>query len=517
MLKTIRELGVKLSLVWDKSQADKADNAIRGLANAMKGIGAQAAAAAGTMFAFAEATAANAQDLKLHSETLGISSERLQELSYAAKIAANVSRDELMGALEGVSSTLDNVRKGNVDAAMTFNRLGLSADIITNKNLKADQVMMMVAERLKGIQDPIARAAAANEIFGASGAKLLPMLLRGSQGIAALGTEARKMGLVFGDQEIRKQAKFQETLNRTIEVLKNIALTIGAAVMPVVSKVLNQFAAWVQANKKLIAEGVSQLIDGLTVLVPVIWQMVMGMTGAIKSFVSFVGGMKNAAKILVTLFAAFKLIGPVWAFIKAFGAIASIGSRVVGVISAVSSVVGPLVSVFTFIAQGVAAFVASLIALNPVTLTIVGITAAIAGLVYYFKDSAWMKSFSESVMGFLVKPWTWIKNAIDPVIQSVSQLLKMLSDLTGTSVAFEKIGNFLGFSSAAPAGAAATAGAATSTAQTNNQVQIQNTFTMPPGTTPTQAEAIVAKGIHKSLSDADLKNARNSALGGAKN
>ena len=48
MLKSIREIGVKLSLLWDKKHAEDAHKAINGLASSMKGIGAQAAAAAGT-------------------------------------------------------------------------------------------------------------------------------------------------------------------------------------------------------------------------------------------------------------------------------------------------------------------------------------------------------------------------------------------------------------------------------------------------------------------------------------
>lgn len=516
MLKTIRELGVKLSLLWDKKAAQEADTAIGKLATGMKGIGAQAAAAAATMFGFAEATASNGQELSLYSQTLGISSERIQELGYAAKVAANVSRDELVGALEGVSSTLDNVRKGNVDAALSFNRLGLSTDVITNRNLKADQVMMMVAERLKGIQDPIARAAIANEIFGASGAKMLPLLMKGAGGIAALGGEARKMGVVFSDQAIKKQAAFQQQLNRTMEVVKNVGLRIGDALLPVVGNVLNDFSRWISVNRKLVQESLAGFIKGATILVPILFKVAVGVVNAFMAVTKFVGGAERMAKILVGLFVFAKFIPMAMSFFK----ILFYGWQVVAKLSGVFRVLSVAFSVFRSAILGlrmmafIEGFTTLAAVLNPIGLVIAGVGVAIAGLIYYFRDTAWMKSFLSGVENYFVKAWMWIKETVVSAGEAVGGFVEKLGQITGVSSAISKVASFLGFNSAAPAGATAPAAVAAGGANTQNNVQAQINVSVPPGTSAKDATQIVSQGTEDGMAKA-LRPARNQALGGA--
>ncbi|MFW1499207.1 hypothetical protein ACEWBF_22815, partial [Vibrio parahaemolyticus] len=62
--KYIREFGVKLSLAYDKGSFETANKAVGNMAGLLKEVGFGAAAAAGTIFGFAEAAAGNAKDLQ---------------------------------------------------------------------------------------------------------------------------------------------------------------------------------------------------------------------------------------------------------------------------------------------------------------------------------------------------------------------------------------------------------------------------------------------------------------------
>lgn len=307
--KTIREFGVKLSLAYDKAGYEGANRAIESMAKTIKEVGFGAAAAAGTIFGFAEAAASNAKDLELYSSTLGISTERLQELSYGAKIAANVNRDELMGALEGVSKTLDDVKRGNLEAGSTFNALGINVGAMVKSGMRADQVMAVVADRLKEINDPIARASLASKVFGGNvGTKLLPYLLKGSAGMAALGMEARKLGVVMDDKVLKSQAKFQDSLNRVLFVLKNIAYLIGGELIKKLEPLIIKFQNWVVANRKLIATGIKEFIIGLGQAMRFLLDFAIGAVETFKKFAEHVGGVGNAVKILTTAWIGFKAL-----------------------------------------------------------------------------------------------------------------------------------------------------------------------------------------------------------------
>src|SRR5271170_2326609 len=131
--KTIREFGVKVSLLFDKSKVEDSKKSIEGVANGLKNIGIQVASAATALLGIASISSQNSRELEQNSAALGINVERLQELEYAAKVTAGVSREELGGALEGLSKTLYEARNNNVEAARTLIRMGVPLSMITDK------------------------------------------------------------------------------------------------------------------------------------------------------------------------------------------------------------------------------------------------------------------------------------------------------------------------------------------------------------------------------------------------
>ncbi len=86
---------------------------------------------------------------------------------------------------------------------------------------------------LCSIHNPTERATAAIELFGKSGQSLLPLLMQGSEGIAAAQREAEKLGLSFS----RIDAHQVEQANEAIVRLKAVFTGIG-----------NQLAIQLRAN-----------------------------------------------------------------------------------------------------------------------------------------------------------------------------------------------------------------------------------------------------------------------------
>lgn len=451
--KYIREFGVKLSLAYDKGSFETANKAVGNMAGLLKEVGFGAAAAAGTIFGFAEAAAGNAKDLQLYSSTLGISAERLQELAYGAKIAANVNREDLMGALEGVSKTLDDVKRGNLEAGSTFTGLGINVGAMIKSGMRADQVMAIVADRLREIQDPIARTALATKVFGGNvGARLLPYLLQGSEGMAKFGKEARALGVVMDDKTLKSQAKFQDSLNRVLFVLKNISYLIGGELIKKLEPLLKQFQNWVVKNRQLIATGIVEFVKGLGWALKQVLEIGIYLVEAFKSLSDHIGGVGNAVKLLTGAWLAFKglqLIATIYELATAFGAMG-----------------------------------ASLLTMMPELLAL--------GVVITGIHDGW-----KLLRGGDIKE-TWVYQLVE-YIRSLGKEFPMVQKFVDL---IDKIPAVPYSDGARPGGALADlyAPGSRAGAGSKNEFNTQVTVQVPPGTSPSQAAGMVSDGVEDGLS-----------------
>ncbi len=133
------------------------------------------------------------------AETTGFTPEYIQKLGAAAAVS-NASIDDLATATLKFAKTLTFAKEG--DAASTaLNALGLSVSSL--QQMKPDEVFTKVATAVAGIVDPFQRAAAAQILFGKSGAALVPTfkeLASGQSNVTMLTREQIATLKEAGDQ-----------------------------------------------------------------------------------------------------------------------------------------------------------------------------------------------------------------------------------------------------------------------------------------------------------------------------
>lgn len=140
------------------------------------------------------------------SQQTGASVEALSAMSGAAKLAG-VDMQTVAGGLTKLSKNMLDAANGSGDAAKVFQALGISVKD-TNGNLKSsDAVMMEFAKGLQTVSSGSERAAAAQMVFGKSGAQLVPLLAD----LAQKGTLQAKI--------TTEQARAANELNDTLEIL----------------------------------------------------------------------------------------------------------------------------------------------------------------------------------------------------------------------------------------------------------------------------------------------------------
>lgn len=157
----------------------------------------------------------------------GFSAKALGELSYAAQ----QSGTDIAGvekAIKGMEKFMLGAQQGGASVVTTLEALGLSlADL---EGQTPERQFQVLSEAVAGVEDPTTRAALAMKVFGKSGADLLPLLVEGSEGIAALRAEAQRLGVVMTEEDVAAAAAFDDALSQLSMQFGAVVNAIGAAV-----------------------------------------------------------------------------------------------------------------------------------------------------------------------------------------------------------------------------------------------------------------------------------------------
>lgn len=127
----------------------------------------------GAVVGFGKSLLDDADALVKMSDRTGITITGLQRLQVAGDDAGNTIED-MTGAVNQMQNRLDG---GDASAVGALRRLGISlADI---KQLTPDQQFMAISDALRQVEDPAQQVAIAMDLFGKTGATVLPTLKRG--------------------------------------------------------------------------------------------------------------------------------------------------------------------------------------------------------------------------------------------------------------------------------------------------------------------------------------------------
>ncbi|MCL4193730.1 MAG: hypothetical protein KJZ87_18475, partial [Thermoguttaceae bacterium] len=164
------------------------------------------------------------------SARTGVSVEALSELGYVAEMSGG-DLETLEAGLRKMQKAIVEAATGSQSAQESLSALGITiADL---KNLSPDEQFMLIADRLAQIKNPTQRAAAAMEVFGKSGTKLLPMMAGGAAGLEAMRQKARDLGLVMSSEDAAAADGFGDVLDTLWKTLKVGVFTIGSALAPI--------------------------------------------------------------------------------------------------------------------------------------------------------------------------------------------------------------------------------------------------------------------------------------------
>src|SRR5579885_1310324 len=269
-------------------------------------------------------------DMKDMSDRTGVAAEALSELRYAAEQSGSGAED-LEKGLRTMSRNIIEAARGSVEAQRNLGRLGLTIADLTG--LSPDQQLELIADRLAAIQNPLNRTTIAMEIFGRTGASLLPLLSTGAKGIQELRQEANRLGLTMSTEDAEAAEAFGDTLSSLWRTLKQVVFVVGGALAPS----LKQIAEWVRDAVTVVAAWINANRETVTII------------GAV------IAGVVGAGAALMTLGAIVTTVG------SAIGVVTFIISAATTAVSLLGAAIGFLLSPIGLVVAAVGGIAAAVL------------------------------------------------------------------------------------------------------------------------------------------------------------
>ena len=179
------------------------------------------------------------------SQRVGVSVETLSVWKPVAE-QSGVSGESFEKGLRKLSTTMLEAATGSEDAARGFSAVGVEFKNQDGTLRATDQVLLDLAERFKAMPDGAEKTALAVQLFGKSGAELIPFLNQGRDGINELATEMQALGVQMSSETAAQAGNFNDALDK----LKLATTSIGNQIIASLLPALNDMAGGMVESAK---------------------------------------------------------------------------------------------------------------------------------------------------------------------------------------------------------------------------------------------------------------------------
>jgi hypothetical protein len=177
-----------------------------------------------------------ADEVAKTSQKLGIQAEELQKLRYAADLSG-ASADTLTKAVTRLAVDAQNGGKALAS-------IGVSARGSNGEMKSAQTLFTEVAEAVSKMGDGTQKTAAAVQLFGRSGADLIPLLNSGAAGIKAMTDEASQLGFVMDTEMTDAAQRFNDNLTRLSKAKDGLFVQVTRQLLPALEALTNEMVAF---------------------------------------------------------------------------------------------------------------------------------------------------------------------------------------------------------------------------------------------------------------------------------
>lgn len=218
------------------------------------------------------------------AKKVGASVEVLSGLRLASELAGT-SFNAVTTGFRRLSAAAVDAKDGLAESKRAFDRLGISVTDETGNLKSIDQLFFEVADSIAGMEDKTLAAALAQRVLGRAGLDLIPLLQQGSAAIREQIEEAKRLGIVFTEEDAKAAEDFKDELTRLRFALFGLGRTIFSKVIPALTKFftfLKESFIATRGDAKEFATDVGEFVKGLAFVI----------IGAVETIKAIFNGLK---------------------------------------------------------------------------------------------------------------------------------------------------------------------------------------------------------------------------------
>lgn len=220
------------------------------------------------------------------AQKTGMSVESLARFKKAAATTGTDLETVAKASMKLSKGMAEAAASGKGPAAEALKNLGISATDASGKLRSADAVMLDIATKFKAMPDGVQKTAAAMQLFGKSGAEMIPMLNQGGDAIEKMKV---KMTTAFAE----KADQYSDKLTTLSGKVGALGMDIIVAVLPALDGMANAMTGLVDAFNKL-DPGIRNVIVSVSLLA-IAW---VPLSGIIAAVVGAFGGLAALPAII---------------------------------------------------------------------------------------------------------------------------------------------------------------------------------------------------------------------------
>ena len=340
-------------------------------------VGGVTAAGAG-VFAMANSFARAGDQVAKTADAMNMSIEGYQRLRWAMA-DSGIEAKQFDYAMRRMTNMVNQGAAGNEQMARKLEEVGLCAQRLAQ--MRPEQAFERISDFMNTLPDEASRANMAIQLFGRNAGPQMALAMRqGSQGIQALGDEAKKLGLIMTEEQARASEEFGNQFSRLRQVftvgLRNVFIggsiepitkamsTLKSAIadhlMPIVRELGQRFSVWLTSAVQRLPEIIARVRDFATSVAAVITRVK-----------DFAGGWRNLGIILAGL-----AIAPT--FLSGLKVIWSLGNLIHVTFKAVPAIIGKIAPALKAVGKVL------LVKFLPITAIIAGLAAVVFTVIRNF-------------------------------------------------------------------------------------------------------------------------------------
>lgn len=374
----------------------------------------------GAMASFVDATAGALDELGDFAEANGTTASAISQLGYAAQLSGS-DVDAVKSSIGGLNAKIGEAGLGVGRGAKLFQKFGISVKDSNGKIRDTSEVLADIAGKMQGLSNQEAIAMASKLGIDAS---LVPLLLKGKEGIEQLTAAAKKNGAVT-DEQAASAGAYADMMDKAKFRIDGVKNSVATALMPSLSLLGEKLADVTEKTASWLAEN--------DLLVPVLYAL---------------GGVA----IMAVVAGIIALLAPLWGVIAATWAwtAALLANPITWIVLGVVALIAAIVALIVWIYKNRQIFID---AYNAMAARVSAFVASVKALwdqfvAFIMAKIEAMKSAFNSFVGFLGSI-DWLA-PLRPLMTGIDTIIAGFNKITGFKAPSFGTGGFFGGGSANP-------------------------------------------------------------------